>query len=129
MARKSSARVYLYDIQTRREIAAGYVCEGIGAYGVREGIKYTDTTVSLEISDRGAARTLTAADFPGRLVCAKIWRSNAAPEWRFLAPSELFASATEARGATRTAVLGRGVRALLAAVRELAAEREAIAAE
>lgn len=74
-----ASRIYFIDALTGTEIDTnlnGREYSGTGACGAspRTGIAYDDATWSVEVvMGRGEYRTVTAADFPGRLVIAKMW--------------------------------------------------------
>jgi len=94
-------RLYFYDIHTREELCVpgtnykGADHAGSSEAGIANGKRYMDTVFSVEIIvGRNKTRTLTAEDFPGRIVAVKEWmmpaadRYNPEPkpmiEWRVL---------------------------------------------
>ena len=79
------SRCYFIDALTNEEIACEWqgwfpAAEDAAGASPRTGVQYTDTMWSIRVT-RGPrsseARTVTAADFPGRVVKVKLWYSGA----------------------------------------------------
>lgn len=79
----SAYRVYFYDIHTREELdAPGCKFRGPDFHGCSEAaiveksegaVRYSDTRFSVEIKVGRKVRSVTAEDFPGRVVAVKQW--------------------------------------------------------
>lgn len=112
-----ASRVYFIDALTNEEIACewnGWFPAATDSNGASPatGVQYTDTTWSVTVKPsayKGTARTITAADFPGRVVKMKDWRSGitaSGADYRLLISREMgFVAINEvaARGEMRRA--------------------------
>jgi hypothetical protein len=67
-----SQRVYFFDADTGEELS-GHCCTGAAEAGIYNSKRYVGTHLGFAVFERGAERMVTAADFPGRRVVAKIW--------------------------------------------------------
>lgn len=81
-----SHRVYLFDADTGEELA-GFCCTGTAEAGIYKGHRYIGTHLGFGIVEGKKHRALTADDYPGRRIVAKLWypgerRGNA--EWKLL---------------------------------------------
>jgi len=108
-----AAKIYFRDALTGEEL--GHPCQGwfpgatdSNAFGAR-GDQYTDTTWGVTVTRapygaRATQRTITAEDFPGRLVIARDWSPGGRVEERLLV--------SEVMGFRRTGTFGGGARIL-----------------
>ncbi len=76
------ALVYFEDALTRREVDTPWNGRPFGVvYGAgvspKTAVAYDDTAYHVEVKDGRRYRTITADDFPGQLVVAKLWTPGA----------------------------------------------------
>jgi hypothetical protein len=84
LERVDAARVYVYDLRTRKEIAS-FAFGGTGAMAVRGGKALTDTRESISVTlldgpDAGKVRRFDASCYPGP-IAVKIWGPSLPTEW------------------------------------------------
>lgn len=84
------SRIYFYDAVTGDELRdhplQGVMFTGTDANGAspKTGVQYTDTAWSVVGQKGRTPVTITAADFPGHLVVAKIWGSGDGSDARYV---------------------------------------------
>lgn len=86
---KTALRVYLYDLDTRKEIDMGGALGWAGSseYGIHNDVRFEGTALDVQVVDFAARQlvTLTAESFPGRNVAFKVWApEEGTVEWRRL---------------------------------------------
>ena len=79
------ARVYVYDVDTGREIGA-YAFIGRGEYAIYQGKRYTDTVLRVDAIDLRTRChvTITADRFPGKRIAVKEWLDSDTYSWSAL---------------------------------------------
>ena len=90
--RLGKIRVYLFDIDSGKEITlkgnhSGLACFGVGENGIIRDKRIRETTVNIEIADfsNKTIRNITSSDFTGKRVVAYIWvPCEEYREWRAL---------------------------------------------
>jgi len=110
---KSTFRLYVYDIESRKEIHA-YAWNGTSEAGIKDGVRYTDTALSYDVFDFETKKniTITASTFAGRRVACKWWVAGEKPEWRVLVGSKDGFQGNEAGPHKSKATLGTKARDL-----------------
>jgi hypothetical protein len=80
-----TARVYLYDIDTREEITPFPIAfTGNSEAPIRDGVRYRDARLAVQGVDMRTRKRIEIVAAPGRRVAAKLWYASDRFEWVLL---------------------------------------------